>query len=80
MSEELACVELTVTTAALLKVIGLLAVQFPEKFHAEAWRAITAEYAKREIGYSARRLRLAQHVYDALPSDVKAILQGAKAN
>ena len=43
----------------------------------EAWRAITAECAQREIGYSARPLRIARHVYDALPSDVKAILQGA---
>jgi hypothetical protein len=55
-------------------------VQFPEKFHAEAWRAITAEYAQREIGYSARPLRLARHASDALPSDVKAILQDAKAS
>jgi hypothetical protein len=78
--EEPASVDLTVTTADLLKAIGLLAVQFPEKFHAEAWRAITAEYAQREIGYSARPLRLARHAYDALPGDVKAILQGAKAN
>jgi hypothetical protein len=77
VSEELTPVELTVTTAALLKAIGLLAVQFPEKFHVEAWRALMAEYAQREIGYSARPLRLAQHAYDALPSDVKAILQGA---
>jgi hypothetical protein len=52
-------------------------VEFPETVHAEAWRAITAEYAQREIGYSARPLRIARHVYDALPSDVKAILQGA---
>jgi hypothetical protein len=37
-----------------------------------------AEYA--QIGYSARPLRLARHAYDALPGDVKAILQGAKAN
>ena len=74
---ELTPVELTVTTPTLLKVIGLLAVEFPEKFHVEAWRAITAEYAQREIGYSARPLRIARHVYDALPSDVKAILQGA---
>jgi hypothetical protein len=78
MSEELASVELTVTTVALLRAIGLLAVQFPEKLHVEAWRAITAEYAQREIGYSARPLRVARHAYDALPGDVKAILQGVK--
>jgi hypothetical protein len=70
-------VELTVTTAALTSAIGLLAVQFPERFHVEAWRAITAECAQREIGYSARPLRIARHIYDARPSDVKAILQGA---
>jgi len=39
---ELASVELTVTTAALLKAIGLLAIHFPEKFHLEAWRALTS--------------------------------------
>ena len=77
MSEELASVELTVTTAALVKAIGLLAVQFPEQFHAEAWRAITAEYARRESGYSSGPLRLPRQAYDALPGDVKAILQGA---
>jgi hypothetical protein len=78
VSEELPpAVELTVTTAALLRAIGLLAVQFPEKFHVEAWRAITAECAQREIGYSARPLRITRRVYDAPPSDVKAILQGA---
>jgi len=37
---ELASVELTVTTATLLKAIGLLAIHFPEKFHLEAWRAL----------------------------------------
>jgi hypothetical protein len=37
MSEELPpAVELSVTTAALISAIGLLAVQFPEKFHVEA--------------------------------------------
>jgi hypothetical protein len=36
----LASVELTVTTAALLKAIGLLAIHFPEKFHLEAWQAL----------------------------------------
>ena len=77
VSEELASVELTVTTAALVKAIGLLAVQFPEQFHAEAWRAITAEYARRESGYSSGPLRLPRQAYDALPGDVKAILQGA---
>ena len=81
MSEELPpAVELTIATAALLRAIGLLAVQFPEKFYSEAWRTLTAEYAQREGGYAARRLRLARHAYDALPGDVKAILQGARAN
>ena len=79
MSEELPpIVELTVTTAALLRAIGLLAVHFPEKLHVEAWRALMAEYAQREIGYSARPLRLARLAYDALPNDVTAIiLQGS---
>jgi len=77
VSEEQASVELTVTTAALVKAIGLLAVQFPEQFHVEAWRAITAEYARREIGYASGPLRLPRHAFDALPGDVKAILQGA---
>jgi hypothetical protein len=79
VSEELPpAVELTVTTAALLRAIKLLAVQFPEKFYSEAWRDLTAEYAQREGGYAARRLRLARDAYDALAGDVKA-LQGAKA-
>jgi len=71
-------VELTVTTSALLKAIGLLAVQFPEQFHVEAWRALTGEYARREIGYFSGPLRLAPHAYDALPGDVRAVLQGAE--
>ncbi|HWO92967.1 MAG TPA: hypothetical protein VNP53_13480 [Methylomirabilota bacterium] len=73
---ELASVELTVTTAALLKAIGLLAIHFPEKFHLEAWRALTAECAQREVGQSARPIVLARQRYDDLPLDVKAALRG----
>jgi len=73
---ELASVELTVTTATLLKAIGLLAIHFPEKFHLEAWRALTAESAHREIGQSAGPIVLARQSFDDLPSDVKAALRG----
>ncbi len=55
---ELASVELTVTTAALLKAIGLLAIHFPEKFHLEAWRALTAESAQRVTTPRSSRLPL----------------------
>ena len=47
--DEVASVELIVTTAALLNVIGLLAIHFPEKFHLEAWQALTSESAQREV-------------------------------
>ena len=58
MSERLPpAVEPTITTAALLRAVGLLAVQFPEKFYSEGRRAFTAECAQREGGYAARRLR-----------------------
>jgi len=73
---ELASVELTVTTAALLKAIGLLAIHFPEKFHLEAWRALTAESAQREIGLPTRPIMLAQQRHDDLSPDVKAALRG----
>ncbi len=43
--DEVASVELLVTTAALLKAIGLLAIHFPEKFHLEAWQALTRDSA-----------------------------------
>jgi hypothetical protein len=73
---ELASVELTVTTPALSKAIGLLAIHFPEKFHLEAWRALTVECAQREVGLSARPIVLARQCFDSLPSDVKAALCG----
>jgi hypothetical protein len=76
VSEELASVELTVTTAALVRTIGRLAVHFPEKFHLEAWRVFSAELANREIGLPVRPIVLAQRHYDDLPSDVKAALRG----
>lgn len=63
-SDELASVELIVTTAALLRAIGLLAIHFPEKFHVEAWRALTAESIQREAGASARPIVLARHRFD----------------
>lgn len=75
-ADELASVELAVTTAALLKAIGLLAIHFPEKFHLEAWRALTAECAQREVGLSARPIVLARQYFDDLPPDVKAALRG----
>jgi hypothetical protein len=73
---ELASVELTVTTPALLKALGLLAIHFPEKFHLEAWRALTAEIAQREVGLTARPIVLERQCFDSLPSDVKAALRG----
>ena len=51
-------------------------IHFPEKFHLEAWRALTAESAQREIGLPARPIMLAQQRYDDLPPDVKAALRG----
>ena len=77
---ELASVELTVTTAALLKAIGLLAIHFPEKFHLEAWRALTAECDRREAGLPTRPIMLARQRYDDLPLDVKAALRGGETS
>ncbi len=74
--DELASIELTVTTQLLLKAIGLLAIHFPEKFHLEAWRALTAESAQREIGLPARPIVLARQCFDDLPPDVKAARRG----
>jgi len=59
-----------------LKAIGLLAIHFPEKFHLEAWRALTAESAQREIGPACQALMLARQRYDDLPRAVKAALRG----
>jgi len=73
---DLPSVELTVTTPALLMAIGRLAVHFPEQFHAEAWRAFTAELAKRELGLPAGPIVLARQTFADLPSDVKAALRG----
>ena len=64
-------VEFTAATPNLLNAIGLLAIQFPEKFHIEAWRALTAEISKREIGLPAGLIILTQRHYDGLPSDVR---------
>ena len=77
---ELTSVELTVTTATLVKAIGLLAIHFPEKFHVEAWRALTAECAQREIGLPARAIMLARQPFDDLPPEVKAALGGEGTN
>jgi hypothetical protein len=52
------------TTPALLKAIGLLGTQFPEKFHSDAWRKLTAELANREMGYSIRPIKLARKSYN----------------
>jgi hypothetical protein len=73
---ELASVELTVTTSVLLRAIGLLAIHFPEKFHLEAWQALTAESAQREVGLPAGPIILARQRFDDLPPDVKAALRG----
>ena len=76
MSRDLDTTTLVVTTAALENAVGLLAIHFPEKFHLEAWRALTAECAQREVGQSARPIVLARQRYDDLPLDVKAALRG----
>ena len=75
---EQAAVERTVTTPDLLNAIGLLAIQFPEGFHLEAWRALTAETSKRELGVPAKAITLARRDYDHLPFEVKAALRGTK--
>lgn len=72
---ELASVEMTVTTAALVKAIALLAIHFPEKFHLEAWRALTAECDQRQAGHPARPIVLAQQRFDDLPPDMKAAMR-----
>jgi len=59
-----------------LKAIGLLAIHFPEKFHLEAWQALTAESAQREVGLPAGPIMLARQCFDDLPPDVKAALRG----
>jgi hypothetical protein len=72
-------VELIVRTAALVKAIGQLAIYYPLVFHAEAWRALMAELAQREIGLgSDQRIVLPRHHYDSLPFDVKVALRGTK--
>ena len=76
MPADLARVTLTVTTAALETAIGLLAIHFPEKFHLEAWRALTAECDLREAGQPAQPIVLAGQRYTELPSNVKAGLRG----
>ena len=73
---ELASVELTVTTPVLLRAIGLLAIHFPEKFHLEAWQALTAESAQREVGLPAGPIILARQRFDDLLPAVKAALRG----
>jgi hypothetical protein len=75
-ASELASVELIVTTPALMKAIGLLAIHFPEKFHLEAWHAFTAESAQREAGLPAGPIMLARQCFDDLPAAVKAALSG----
>jgi len=74
--DQLVSIELAVTTPALLKAIGLLAIHFPEKFHLEAWRALTAESAQREVGLPARPIVLARQRFAELPFDVQAVLRG----
>ncbi len=71
-------VELTVTTADLLNAIGQLAIHVPQQFHLEAWRAMTAELSKRELGVPPKPIVLAQRHYDELPSSVMAALRGTK--
>ena len=77
---ELASVELIVMTAALENAIGLLAIHFPEKFHLQAWRALTAECDRREAGLPARPIMLARQSFDDLPANVKAVLRGDTAS
>ena len=73
-------VELTVRTAALVSAIGQLAIHYPLVSHADAWRALTAELAHREIGLASDRpIVLSRQHYDALPFDVKVLLQGTKS-
>jgi hypothetical protein len=72
---ELASVELTITTAALLKAIALLAIHFPEKFHLEAWHALTVECNQRQAGHPARPIVLARQRFDELPPDVKVAMR-----
>ena len=72
---EPAPIGLIVTTAALEKAIARLAIQFPEKFHLEAWRALTAECDQRQAGHPARPIVLARQRFDDLPPDVKAAMR-----
>jgi len=76
---DLATVTLTVTTAALETAIGLRAIHFPEKFHLEGWRVLTAECDRREAGQPARPIVLARQRFDDLPPNVKAALHGDTA-
>jgi hypothetical protein len=72
---ELAPIGLIVTTAALEKAIALLAIHFPEKFHLEAWHALTVERNQRQAGHPARPIVLVRQRFDDLPSDVKAAMR-----
>jgi len=76
LPRDLDTITLVVTTAALEKSIGLLAIHFPEKFHLEAWQALTSESAQREVGLPAGPIMLARQRFDDLPSEVKAALRG----
>jgi hypothetical protein len=46
------------------------------ELHLEAWQALTAESAQREVGLPAGRIMLARQPLDDLPPDVKAALRG----
>jgi hypothetical protein len=50
-------------------------IHFPEKFHLEAWRTLTAECDQRQAGHPARPIVLARRRFDDLPSDVKAAMR-----
>jgi len=37
----------------LVRAIGQLAIHFPQRLHLEAWRVMTLELSKRELGVAA---------------------------
>jgi hypothetical protein len=72
-------VDLIVPTAALVNAIGQLAIHYPLVFHADAWRTLTAELARREIAHASDQpIVLSRQHYDALPFDVNVALRGTK--
>jgi hypothetical protein len=72
---DLASIELVVTTEALDKAIALLLKFHPEMLYQDALRAFILERDQRKLGSSARAIVLARQRVDELPPDVGTALR-----